>query len=115
MALMIGVIADAGPRENALDEHGPGQQAPERQAGHGGDGQERRPHDVAPDDRPLRQPLGSGRPHVVVVDDLEHRSPGEAEHDPHREHAEDHPGQHQVIEGVAEQRPLAGEQRVDGV
>ena len=111
----VGVLADAGPAKMFSTSTVPESRFPKARPATVAIESKRRPHHVAADDRPLRQPLGSGGPDVVVVYDFEHRGAGEAEHDPDREQAEHHPGHDQVLEGVDEQRKLAVEQGVDGV
>ena len=110
-----GILADAGPRVDALDQHGARQEAPEGHAEDRGDRDQRRAHDMAADHRPLPQSLGPGRPHVVVAHDLEHRRPGESQDQPDGVDAEDERRQDQMVEGVDEERPSPRQQGVLGV
>ena len=69
----VRVLTDAGPGEDRLDEHGPGEHVREDEPDDGHDRRQGGSEDVTNQDVLLGEALRAGGAHVVVADHLEHR------------------------------------------
>ena len=105
-----------GPAEHHLDHERAAQQVPELDAERGDDRHQRVPERVPREHRPLGEPLGPRRAHVVGADHLQHARPRELD-----AHARGATATRQVTgmiswtAALAENRPVAGERRVQEV
>src|SRR5215212_682828 len=92
----VGVQADPGPREDRLCNDRPAHEQSHLQPDH----RYRRQHSVSEsvlyDHPPRDDPLGPGRPHVVLVHDLEHAGAGHPHHHCHGDGREGQGGHYEV-------------------
>src|SRR6266511_778731 len=107
------VLADAVPGKHRLRDHRACEQAAHLQPDDRRDGQPRIAHDVAVVHPPLAKALGPGRSNVVLVGDVQHRSPRDPGDDRERDGAQGNRRQYQVLEGIHQQIRAAGQEGVD--
>src|SRR4029077_14771051 len=109
------IAAQAGPAEDRLGQHGPGEKTPESETEDRDRRDERVAQPVAQYHEPLPKALGARGPHVVLAEDLEHARARHARDHRRREVAEGERGQHQMKKAAAESLEVAREQAVDDV
>ena len=114
-AARVGVLPDAGPAVDLLDQDGAGQQGGESKTADGDDLDQSGPQHMAPQHDPAGQALGGRGRDVVLVENLQHRRADEPDQRRDRQARQYEHRQCQVPDGVPEHRRSAGEQGVDGV
>ena len=107
------VAADAGPGEDRLRDDGAGEQTADLEADDRRDRQPCVAHDVARVDALVGQPLGSCRPDIVLVGDVEDGGAGDPRDDSEGDRAQRDGRQDEVADRVPERLEIQRQERVD--